>query len=205
MFNQIQTLSSRAILMAAILLSALGTKAATFELVDSSHKGSIEMDLSLDYIEFQGKKFYFNQEKIVDAYGVGSNDMFTGASSECRATTLQAKRVSERVIVLLEATRSKQSKSHGILCALSNDANEYRNPHHYEHTVLRFDTEGSTVEIEHLEVRDSIGRPDLSVQELLQDDLLNNQRFSDFVKRELNDGDRSRVSAFKGSFKRIGN
>lgn len=176
MFGKINLIFGKSMIMSLLLVATWKANALTYNLATSGENKHVDVDIQTDHINYNGKKFYFGQEKIIEAYGISNRSLFGPDSSDCRAETTQAKKISRNTFVLLAATRSKTSKSLGMLCSFAKDLGEFSNPFYYVHTVLKFEDDGRSVLISELIVMDGAGRPNLTTQNLLQEDVLNLNR-----------------------------
>lgn len=176
MFGKISLIFGGRMLMSLFFLAALKANALTYSSATSGETKRVNIDVQIDHVNYNGKKFYFDQEKVIEAYGISSTSLFGPSTSDCKAETTQAKKISRNTFILLETVRSKTSKSYGVLCSLAKDVSQFRNPHYYVHTVLKLEDDGRSVSISELVVMDGAGRPNLSTQELLQENVLNSNR-----------------------------
>jgi len=124
----------------------------------------------LDDIEYD-----LGREHIVDAYAVGTSSLMGGNSTDCRISVTRAKQQEDGSIVLLYANMSKRSQSQGVLCWASKSSNSFGKPFYYKYIKLDFSQESSDIKVTKLTVMDGIGRPKLSIDQLLNTNLLDSE------------------------------
>ena len=147
----------------------------------------VKIEIRNSSITYLDNVYPLNKERIIEKYAVDSSGFFGESGSSCRATTTQAKKVSVNTYVLLYTSRFKPSSTYGVSCYFAKDPKKFENPYYYIHRVLEFNSDKSAVTISQLENLDGVGRPDLSAEELLREDIFSIPELVEYMEAQLNE------------------